>query len=356
MLPFTLKTFTDTGCCAHLIGCRATGKALLVDPKLGKRASYLETARNFGLSIVAVLDTHTHADHLSDSLAFLDAGTELWMSAKTACKRAHRPLHDGDAVHVGELTFRVLEVPGHTPDSIALAGHGLVFSGDTLLAGSLARADFRGSDPARLFESVKTKLLTLPDETVVLPGHGYRDILFTTIGHEKRTNPDLQHTSGASFLRILGVKEGDGNSPDVELTLKLNQAARPALPTTPSAAIACCAPSTPVNNGPRPAEKTCEEIASLQPLIAHDRCWIDVRDPHEFRDAHIPGALSYPLSELGFHLEELRRPGPAVLQCRSGIRSMTAAKTLRYLGVMEQPINLVGGILRWQELGLPTER
>lgn len=356
MLPFTLKTFSDSGCLTHLVGCRATGQALLVDPKLGKRTSYLRTAADFGLRIVAVADTHTHADHLSDSLAFLDAGNELWMSAKTACKRAHRALHDGDTVRVGELAFRVLEVPGHTPDSIALAGHGLVLSGDTLLAGSLARADFRGSDPARLFESVRSKLLTLPDETVVLPGHGYRDILFTTIGHEKRTNPDLQHASGVSFLRILGVREGDGNTPDVELTLNLNQAARPALPTTPSAAITCCAPGTPANHGPRPAEKTCEEVASLQPAIARDRCWIDVRDPHEFREAHIPGALSYPLSELGFHLAELRRAGPAVLQCRSGVRSMTAAKTLRYLGVIDEPINLTGGILRWRELGLPLER
>ncbi|MCC6408356.1 MAG: MBL fold metallo-hydrolase [Planctomycetes bacterium] len=356
MLPFTLKTFTDSGCCTHLIGCRATHQALLVDPKLGKRASYLDTANKFGLTIVAVLDTHTHADHLSDSLAFLDAGTELLMSAKTTCKRAHRALHDGDEVRVGELSFRVLAVPGHTPDSIALAGHGLVFTGDSLLVGALARADFRGSDPKQLFESVRTKLLTLPDDTVVLPGHGYRDLLFSTIGHEKRHNPDLQHANGASFLRMLGAKAGDGNTPDVELTLQLNVAAKPALPSTPTAAIACCAPSTKLAVGPRPIEKHCEELAALQPLIAHDRCWIDVRDPHEYREAHIPGALSYPLSELGFHLEELRRAGPAVLQCRSGVRSMTAAKTLRYLGVLDEPINLIGGILRWQELGLPTER
>jgi glyoxylase-like metal-dependent hydrolase (beta-lactamase superfamily II)/rhodanese-related sulfurtransferase len=354
MLRPTLKTFSDAGCLAHLIGCSATGKALLVDPKLQKRESYLQTARRFDLSIVAILDTHTHADHLSESLAFLDAGTELWMSAKTRCKRAHRALHDGDEVRVGELAFRVLEVPGHTPDSIALAGHGIVVTGDTLLAGSLARADFRGSDPRRLFESVRAKLLALPDETVVLPGHGDRDVLFTTIGHERRHNADLSHADGGAFARLLRTKEGEGNTPDVELTLQLNLAARPQLPSTPSSAIACCAPGTPIAAGPRPAEKRCEEVAPLQPLIAHDCCWIDVRDPWEFREAHIPGALSYPLSELGFHLEELRRAGPAILQCRSGVRSMTAAKTLQYLGVIEQPINLIGGILRWQELGLPT--
>ena len=82
-------------------------------------------------------------------------------------------------------------ISGTRNDSIALAGHGLVLSGDTLLAGSLARADFHGSDPERLFESVQRELLSLPDATVVLPGHGYRDVLFTTIGHERRTNPFL---------------------------------------------------------------------------------------------------------------------------------------------------------------------
>ncbi|MCE9593628.1 MAG: MBL fold metallo-hydrolase [Planctomycetes bacterium] len=355
MLPLTIKTFTDTGCFAHLIGCRATGKALLVDPKLGKRASYLKTASDFGLRIVAVLDTHTHADHLSDSLAFLDAGVELDMSAATNCRRAHRGLHDGDELRIGELRFRALEVPGHTPDSIALAGHGLVVTGDTLLAGGLARADFRGSSPSTLFESVKAKLLTLPDETVVLPGHGYRDVLFTTIGHEKRTNPDLQHESGHHFGRALGAVEGAGNTPDVELMLQLNAAAQPQLPSTPMTVAACCAPGTSTALGPRPLERSCEEVARLREAIVADRCWIDVRDPHEYRESHIPGALSYPLSELGFHLEELRRAKPVLLQCRSGVRSMTAAKTLQYLGVLDEPINLAGGILRWQELKLPIE-
>lgn len=354
MLPLTLKTFTDSGCFTHLVGCRATGQAVLVDPKLGKRASYLKTAADFELRIVAVVDTHTHADHLSDSLAFLDAGTELWMSAKTACRRAHRALVDGEDVHIGNLTFRVLDVPGHTNDSVALYGHGLALVGDTLFAGSLARADFVGSSHAQLLESVRTRLLTLPDDTVVLPGHGYRDILFTTIGHERRTNPDIDPAHAASGLRVVGSKN-EANTPEVDFNLRTNRAARPKLPTTQPTAVACCAPATASAAGPRPAEKTCEELAALQTAIANDRCWIDVRDPWEFREAHIPGALSYPLSELGFHLADLRRAGPAILQCRSGVRSMTAAKTLRYLGVIDQPINLAGGILRWKELGLPVE-
>lgn len=353
--PLAIKCFTDSGCSAYLIGCRATGKALLVDPKVGKQALYQQTARDYGLSIVAVLDTHTHADHLSGSSVLAKNGVELWMSASTQCARPHRALSDGENVQLGELSFRVLAVPGHTDDSIALFGHGIVVTGDSLLVGSLARADFRGSDPARLFDSVQKKLMSLPDETVVFAGHNYRDLLFSTIGHERRHNPDLQYRNGAEFARHAAVVEGAGNTPDVDAILALNLEANPKLPESGAPVAACCAATVSVPNAPRPMEKTPEELAPERERITARGNWLDVRDPHEYRAAHIPGAKSYPLSELGLHLSELRRSEPVVLSCRSGVRSMTAAKTLRYLGVLDQPINMSGGFLRWSELGLPSE-
>ncbi|MFN0244954.1 MAG: MBL fold metallo-hydrolase [Planctomycetota bacterium] len=355
MQPVTIKCFTDSGCSAYLIGCRATGQALLVDPKAGKQATYLQAARDFGLRIVAVLDTHTHADHLSGSSGLAKDGVELWMSADSRCARPHRRLEDGESVKVGELAFRVIAVPGHTDDSIALFGHGLVVTGDSLLVGGLARADFRGSDPARLFDSVAKKLASLPDETIVFAGHNYRDLLFSTIGHEKRHNPDLQFAGGAEFARHVAVVEGAGNSPDVDAILALNLEADPKLPDSGAPVAACCAAGPSVPSGPRPVEQTPEELAPQRTRFTESSNWFDVRDPHEYRAAHIPGAQSYPLSELGFHLRELARKDPVVLSCRSGVRSMTAAKTLRYLGVLDQPINMTGGILRWTELRLPVE-
>ncbi len=355
MQTLTLKTFTDAGCFALLIGCTKTRRALLVDPKHGKHEVYRRAAKDFGLEIAAVLDTHTHADHLSDSAAFAKEKVELWLSEKSRCARPHRSLKDGEKVSVGALEFRVLAVPGHTPDSIALYGNGIVVTGDSLLAGGLARADFRGSDPATLFESVQSKLMTLPDETVVLAGHGYRDVLFTTIGHEREHNPDLKFANGAEFARHLGVVEGAGNSPAVDAMLATNLEANPKLAAESSPVAACCAVGSTTQLGPRPQEITPEEAAPKRESFTAKSNWIDVRDPHEFREAHIPGALSFPLSELGLHLAELKRSAPVVLSCRSGARSMTAAKTLQYLGVIEKPINLSGGILRWTELGLPVE-
>jgi glyoxylase-like metal-dependent hydrolase (beta-lactamase superfamily II)/rhodanese-related sulfurtransferase len=356
-MDVTLKSFTDSGCNTFLVGCARTGEALLVDPKAGKGAIYRRTAAAFGLDVVAVLDTHTHADHLSGSAEFVREGVALWMSARTGCNRRHRALVDGEEVRVGELRFTALEVPGHTSDSLALAGHGLALTGDSLLVGGLGRADFRGSDPARLFESVRARLLPLPDETVVLPGHNYRDILFTTIGHERLHNPALRFEDGAAYARALNALEGAGNSPDVDATLATNLEADPQLPEAPGVVAACCAAGGPaVDVGRRPAELKVEEIAPRHEALTAEGRWYDVRDPFEYREGHIPGVLSYPLSELGFHIGKLRREGPVVLSCRSGVRSMTAARTLAYLGVLDQPINLAGGILRWQEAGLPVER
>lgn len=351
-----LKSFTDSGCIAFLVGCPRTGKALLVDPKAGKSATYLKAAELFGLEIVAVFDTHTHADHLSDSAAFVNAGVELWMSARTRCRRRHRGIGDGEEVGVGELRFTAMEVPGHTDDSLALAGHGLVLTGDSLMAGSLGRADFRGSDPARLFESVRERLLPLPDNTVVLAGHNYRDVLFSTIGHERRTNPALQFADGGAYARTLRQAEGDGNSPQVDAVLATNLDADPLLPETPTAAAACCSPGGPAPAaGPQPVEQTVEQLARQLGALTANQRWLDVRDPHEYRAGHIPGALNAPLSELGFHLDELRRTEPLVLSCQAGGRSMTAARTLAYLGVLEQPISLAGGFQRWKDAGLPVE-
>lgn len=355
-MDVTVKSFTDTGCITHLVGCRSTGEALLVDPKAGKGEVYGQAAANFGLEIVAVFDTHTHADHVSGSAEFSRTGIALWMSGRTRCRRPHRGLVHGDEVAVGDLRFMAVEVPGHTEDSLALAGHGLVLTGDSLLAGGLGRADFWGSDPAVLFRSVRDRLMTLPDETVVLPGHNYRDILFTTVGHERRANPALRFESGAAYARSLNAFEGAGNSPEVDATLATNLEADPKLAAAPATVAACCSSgNAAVDLGPRPAEQRVEELAPRLGALASERRWFDVRDPFEYRAGRIPGVQNSPLSELGFNLAELRREGPVVLSCRSGVRSMTAARTLAYLGVLDQPINMAGGFLRWRELGLPVE-
>ncbi|MBK6939572.1 MAG: MBL fold metallo-hydrolase [Planctomycetes bacterium] len=353
-----LKVVADQGCQSYLVGCPETRRALLVDPKVGRTKTIQDAASKFGLTIERVVDTHTHADHLSAGQTYAAAGLDVVMSRHTTCLRKVLRVGDGDEVRVGSLRLRVLEVPGHTPDSIALEGHGLAFVGDTLFAGSLARTDFRGASAAQLFESVTKRLLTLPDDTVVFAGHDYRDVLFTTIGHERRTNPALKHADAASYARATADVPGAGNAPEVDHMLALNQA-DDALPELPSAVVAaCCAPGpSPANPAMHVTEHTVAELRDSEPARAAAGHWIDVRDPWEFAQWRIPGTRNLPLSELGLHLAEFTRGAePFVFSCLGGVRSKTAAKTLAFLGVVDRPISLAGGINAWRDAGAPIER
>lgn len=349
-----LKIISSDGCQSYLVGCPATRACLLVDPKVGRESIYTSMMQHYGLELAAVLDTHTHADHLSAATKFMGAGVPLWMSGTTQVKRELKGLEHGQELAVGELRFQVLEVPGHTPDSIALFGHGLVVTGDSLFIGGLARADFVGSDAELLYNSVRARLLSLPGDTLVLPGHGYNDLLFSTIDCERELNPCLRFVDGAAYAASLDCSPGAGNSPAVDANLVLNLHASPELPESPGNAAACCASpggSTAV---------TIEEIGPFEAKTIHaglsgPEQWVDVRDPYEYESGRIPGTTSIPLSELGFHLPRLRGHDPLYLSCRSGVRSMTAAKTLQRLGVASHPVNIGGGILGWQEQGFPIE-
>ncbi len=353
-----VKVFGDKGCQSYWIACPTTKQAILVDPKLGRRDAYRKAAAAYGLTPVAVLDTHTHADHLSDSVAFVRDGLTLYMSARTTCRRNHVGVKDGDEIALGHLRLKVIEVPGHTGDSIALyiAGEpGLVVTGDSLLVGALGRTDFRGGDAAQQYESVSKKLLTLPRDTVVLPGHGYRDVLFSTIDVERMKNPALAARSASEYAAKVADVPGKGNTPDVDLMLKLNVEAAPELPEGGQAVVACCDAGGAGAPIPRARENSVRELAERRRDLVERGEWIDVRDPFEFRASRIPGAKNVPLGELGFHLDELRGKPELVTQCLGGVRSMTAARTLQYLGIHADPVSMAGGFEAWQTAGLPVE-
>ena len=349
------KIISNEGCNSYLIGCPVTRAAIIVDPKVGQEGQYAAMLERYGLELTAVVDSHTHADHLSASTAFAGAGVPLLMSHATQVKRKMRTLEHGEYLSVGELSFEVLEVPGHTPDSIALFGHGLVITGDSLFVGGLARADFVGSDAAQLYDSVQTRLMSLPGDTLVMPGHGYNDILFSTIDCERRLNAALTHADGAAYARDLDVTEGAGNSPGVEANLLLNLHEAPDLPSSAGPAVACCASPAGGDAAFDISEIAAVDAQKVHAALSNPEQWIDVRDPFEYNAGRIPGVTPIPLSELGFHLDRLKSDEPLYISCRSGVRSMTAAKTLQRLGVSTQPVNIGGGILGWQAMGNAIE-
>jgi glyoxylase-like metal-dependent hydrolase (beta-lactamase superfamily II) len=180
------------------------GAALVIDPGFDPRGVD-DLVRKRGWRVAAVVVTHGHFDHIAGCRAAKDLwAAPLAMHPDTApiataaddhaawfglscenCPEPDRLLAHGETLAVGALAFEVRAIPGHCPGSIALVGGGHVFVGDALFAGSIGRVDLPHSDPLELMRSIRDQLMSLPDETVVHPGHGED----TTIGDERRHNP-----------------------------------------------------------------------------------------------------------------------------------------------------------------------
>jgi glyoxylase-like metal-dependent hydrolase (beta-lactamase superfamily II) len=187
-----------------VVACSATREALIIDPgEDGGRI--LELTEREGLKVVKVVNTHGHFDHLGANRQIVEAtGAELLLHeadlpllqraeahagayglSVTPSPPPDRLLKQGDSVTLGDITFSVYLVPGHSPGSICLFAEGHLFVGDVLFAGSVGRTDLPGGDFDALYEGIRSQLFKLPDETIVHPGHGPD----TTIGRERQGNP-----------------------------------------------------------------------------------------------------------------------------------------------------------------------
>jgi len=342
-----LRELNHGKCKTYLVACEVTSHAALIDPLRGGIERYLAVAAYLGLHIDYLIDTHTHADHRT---AIFDL-REL-IGARTVMHRAapapHVDVHvtDGAVLEIGELRLRVLATPGHTADSISLLVDGHLFTGDTLLIGGTGRADL-GGDPGEEYDSITQKLFALPDATIVLPAHDYRGNSHSTIGGEKRSNPRLAGKSREAYVRImshLGLPLPDR----IQEVMQPNQSAL----DDDSIAFPAVAQLTEVRQ---------LEAGALAALLdsATPPLLLDVREAEEYAGelGHIAGSRLLPLKTLAQRADELAdwRHAPVIAICRAGVRSTTAAAILTSLG-FEQVANLKGGMLAWNDHGLPVER
>ncbi len=178
--------YLDSNC--YIVGSEAAGEGLLVDAGDDPN-SILRHVRELGLDIKVIALTHGHTDHAGGVREVRAAtGAEVcFHPADSGYGWPGRRLEDGDSIDVGDLHFVTLYTPGHTRDGICFAGHGVVFTGDTLFKRSVGMTSF-GGNHGQLLQSIHARLMTLPDDTVVYPGHGPE----TTIGAERRGNPFLR--------------------------------------------------------------------------------------------------------------------------------------------------------------------
>lgn len=181
----------STNC--YVVGCEGTKEAVVIDPGLesDKQAQeILDFVKEKDLHIKYIVNTHGHSDHTAGNIILKEAtGAPILIHERDAsCVHADRKLRDGDVIQIGCLKLVVLHTPGHTKGGISLLVDNVVFTGDTLFSGAIGRTDFPGGSYQELIQSIRNKLLPLPDAVEVYPGHESP----TTLGKEKKTNPFLQ--------------------------------------------------------------------------------------------------------------------------------------------------------------------
>ncbi|MEY2687298.1 MAG: hypothetical protein RL375_1496 [Pseudomonadota bacterium] len=343
---------------SYLLADGGSGEAIIIDPVFDNARRDAALVRELGLRLVATLDTHVHADHVTGAWLLKQAcGSEILMSRVSGANPVDRPLEHGDRIGFGARHLEVRATPGHTSGCLTyvLDDQSMAFTGDSLLIRGCGRTDFQQGSAQILYRSVHEQILSLPATCLLYPGHDYRGLTVTSVAEERRYNPrlggDVNVADFAGYMKHLGLPHP-----------KLMDIAVPAN-------LRCGRPDGEAEVPPQPTWAALTYsfggIWEIQPAALEEQLAggsgatvqvVDVREPGEFTDAlgHIRGALLLPLSDLGRRQGELDPGRPAVMVCRSGARSAQATVLLRKAGLNEV-VNLAGGMLRWRAQGLPVD-
>jgi glyoxylase-like metal-dependent hydrolase (beta-lactamase superfamily II)/rhodanese-related sulfurtransferase len=313
-------------CFAYLIADPATREAALVDPRADRVEDYLRELDERGLRLTLVIDTHTHADHLSGSAELRGrTGADILLSARAISDIATRRLRDGDRVAVGGVDIQVLESPGHTDDSVSLLVGSALITGDTLLIGGAGRTDFQNGSAEALYETLHKRFSGLPGELLVYPAHDYAGRTHSTLAQERQTNPLLRLRDRDQFVTAL-------------------QAGRQPKPANMDAIVGANV------HGVRPSSRTNVDALASALGRADAPLVVDVRLPAEYAAVHLEPSVSIPLDELARRRAELPHDRELVLVCRTGARARLATAQL---GGYRTRV-LEGGLVAWQEAGHPV--
>ncbi len=325
---------------SYVLASRVGGEALIIDPVLEKVDRYIQLLDELDLKLGKAIDTHVHADHISALGALRDRTHCITvMGEQSAADVVSMRVADGDAIDIEGLSLEVIYTPGHTDDSYCFRMADRVFTGDTLFIRGTGRTDFQHGDSQAQYASLFNKLLVLPDETLVYPGHDYKGDTVSTIGEEKAFNPRLQVSSPEDYAAIMDSLD----LPDP----KLMDVAVPA-----NIRLGLSQDEIEARGWSLTAEQVMALAARGPELL------IDLRDPGERRrHGGIAGSMHAPYSDLdenvGAHglLHELAGAGKAlVFFCAYGERSAMAVEAARAAGI-EHARHLKGGIDAWKKAG-----
>jgi hydroxyacylglutathione hydrolase len=342
------------GCASYLIGCEAKGEAAVIDPDRDVRR-YLEAAEKKGLQITHIIETHLHADHVSGNTDLAQqTGAKIYLHADAQAEFPHETLQDGDVLELGAVRILARHTPGHTPESLTLfvadttrsAEPWMALTGDLLFVGDVGRPDLVGQEAARglagqLYDSLFGEMLKHDDGLLIYPGHGagslcgrsIGSVRATSLGFERHSNPSLSIKDRARFVEYMtsNLPEQPGNHSHIK---GLNR------------------------KGPRPLGQVQAKPLSTRDSITifqRGAALLDTRSKAEYVEAHVPGSVHLPVSEISSRVGFVLPPSlPVVLLLDDPSRYPEVVFALARVGFEKVEGFLAEGMPGWQKAGLPV--
>jgi len=347
MPSLSVKQMFDRDSCTYtyLLIDPKTHEGVIIDAVKEQLERDLQYIEELGVELLYCIETHVHADHITSAGSIRQkTGAQIAYSQSAAIKSIDVELKDGDELAIGKHKIRAISTPGHTSGCISFYLEGMVFTGDCLLVRGCGRSDFQKGSSEDLYHSITQKLFSLPDDTVVYPGHDYNGKTCSTIAEEKQWNPRVgKNKSLTDFLQIM-------QNLNLALPKKINEA----VPANTNCGINF-----------RPDAYIHEEF-SMQSLYnvwqqqeekqhTGNTLIVDNRTADEYLAGHIPGSQNIPFGTESQHLEALKNYDHVYIYCHSGRRSQTALTNLSILGLGNITCVSHSGFPQWLELGFPVE-
>ena len=343
----------------YLIADPKTKEAVFIDPVNTHVDEYIALLEQEGLTLKYSLETHVHADHITaGGLLRQKTGAQTAVHKLCGASTADIQIEDGDEFEFGEgEKIKVIATPGHTPGSISFLWRDRAFTGDALFIAGCGRTDFQGGNPGDLYDAITQRLFTLPDDTLVYPGHDYQGRWVSSIKQERTNNPRLTGKSREEFIEIMN----NLNLPNPRLIDEAVPANRYCGldPDECQDAVVRRELSAPKRNMGTAADKVAAakqqitevNVETAKKLIAEGNITVlDVREANEYEAGHLDNAILLPRGVLEFKISgvsELENKSGAVLvYCRTGGRSALATQTMQEMGYTNV-LSMAGGFEAW---------
>ena len=197
---FDQKSSTYT----YLIASAKGREAVIIDPVLENVNNYIDLLKELDLKLVKVIDTHIHADHITGASKLKQTtNCSTIMGEHSPANTVEIKVKDEEIIDIDQLKIKAIYTPGHTSDSYSFLMNNYLFSGDTLLINATGRTDFQNGNSKDAYDSIFNRLLKLPEDTLLYPGHDYNGKKFSTIGNEKKFNPRLQVNNADEYAELM---------------------------------------------------------------------------------------------------------------------------------------------------------